>query len=166
MIREASSVIQFEILGLFNRCLEEMNFPKHYKKAHIKVLLKSEDKNEADPKSYRPISLLLVIGNILERAIAGHLKDILNNHPRSSSRLYGFRSERSTEYAIVELQRGVSSAQGRYTMGLLFDVSSAFDNVWRPNILWNLKERNCSRYIYRFIQCYLERTAKIIAASE
>lgn len=68
-------------------------FSEQYKKAHIKVLLKSEDKNEADPESYRPISLLPVMGKILERGIAGvlRLKGIINNHPRSSSRLYRFR---------------------------------------------------------------------------
>ena len=78
MIREAWPVIQFKILGLFNRCLEQMTFPKQYKKAHIKVLLKSEDKNEADPKS---IPLFPVTGKILERAIAGRLKGIITITP-------------------------------------------------------------------------------------
>lgn len=53
-----------------------MIFPKQYKKAHIKVLLKSEDINEADPKSYR-LSSLPVMGNILERAITGCLEGIV-----------------------------------------------------------------------------------------
>ena len=55
------------------------------------------------------------------------------------------------EDAIVELKT-VSATQGKYAVGLLFDISGTFDNVWWPNILSALKERECPGNIYCLIQ--------------
>lgn len=154
-----------QYLGLFNCALTQGTFPSQYKKAQIKVLLKGQDKDPTDAKSYRPISLLPITGKILEKAIAGRLKDLAHNSERSSTRQYGFRPGRSTEDAIVELQRVVRSAQGKYAVGLLFDISGAFDNVWWPSILGNLKARNCPRNLYRLISSYLSNRKAIIAGN-
>lgn len=165
MIKEAWPELQLEILELFNSCMMQMVFPTQYKKAQIRVLLKSEEKDRTDPKSYRPISLLPVTGKILERAIAGRLKELVNSHPLSSQRQYGFRPGRCTDDAIVELRRIVGSSRGKYAVGLLFDISGAFDNVWWPSILGNLKARGCPKNLYGLIQSYLsDRTANIIRA--
>ena len=143
MIKEAE--MQLDIVEMFNDCLAQMVFPRQYKTALIRVLLKADDKDKTDPKSYRPISLLPVIGKILERAIAGRLKHLVNNHPRSAERQYGFRIGKSTEDAILELHKIVGETRGKYAVGLLFDISGAFDNVWWPSILVNLKDRDCPR---------------------
>lgn len=67
----------------------------------------------------------------------------------------------------MELQLVVSSAQGRYTVGLLFDISGEFDSVLWLRVLWNLKERDSLRNIYGLVQSNpAEKTAKIIEASE
>lgn len=167
MIKEAWPSIHNEICTLINHCLEQQTFPDQYKVALIRVILKSDDKDETDAKSYRPISLLPVMGKILEKAIAGRVKTIVNDHPRSSRRQYGFRPGRSTEDAIVEVQRLVKASQHRYVVGMLFDISGAFDNVWWPSILSNLKDRGCPKNIYGLIKSYLSnRRAKISGVSE
>lgn len=96
MVIEAWPVIQLAILGLFISCLTEMVFLSQYKRAQIKVLLKGEGKDRTN----RPISLLTVIGKILEK-IADRLKAIVNSHPCSSPRQYGFCKGRSTEDEII-----------------------------------------------------------------
>lgn len=42
---------------------------------------------------------------------------------------FGFMPAKSTELAIVELRRMVDVTEHRYAVGLLFDISGAFDNV-------------------------------------
>ena len=44
---------------------------------------------------------------------------------------YGFRRNRSTEHAILELTDKISNAmdEGKYTMGVFLDLSKAFDTV-------------------------------------
>ena len=167
MLKEAWPEIQADILQMFNCCLEQGVFPRQYKLAQIRALLKSADKDPTDPKTYRPISLLPVIGKVLEKLIAGRMGALANEHPKSSSRQYGFRPRRSTEDAIVELNRIVSATQGKYAVGLLFDISGAFDNVWWPSILRALKERECPGNIYRLIQSYLtDRRALMIGSTK
>lgn len=112
MIEEAWPIMQNEICELLNLCLEQRTFPEQYKKALIRVILKNEDKEKSDRKSYRPISLLPVMGKILEKTIAGRIKHIVNDHPRSSQRQYGFRPGRSTEDAIVECCNTSAKATG------------------------------------------------------
>lgn len=44
------------------------------------VIWKGNDKEAADPTSYRPIALLSHMGKMLEKIIANRLKDLANNH--------------------------------------------------------------------------------------
>lgn len=166
MIKIAWPVMGTELVRLFNCALSQGTFPKQYKTAQVRVLLKGENKDPTDPKSYRPISLLPVIGKILEKAIAGRLKEIVHNNEKSSTRQYGFRPGRSTEDAIVELQRAVRSARGKYAIGLLFDISGAFDNVWWPSILGSLKDRNCPKNLYSLIRSYLSERRAILGTTQ
>ncbi|KAK9295481.1 hypothetical protein QLX08_010208 [Tetragonisca angustula] len=167
IIEEAWPEMQVDIVEMLNGCLAQMLFPRQYKTALIRVLLKADDKDKNDPKSYRPISLLPVMGKILERAIAGRLKLLVNSHPRSAERQYGFRIGKSTEDAILELHRIVGETRGKYAVGLLFDISGAFDNVWWPSILANLKDRDCPKNLYGLVRSYLEdRCANIIGAEK
>ena len=48
-----------------------------------------------------------------------------------SKHQYGFRKNRSTEQAILELTDKISKAtdEGKYTMGIFLDLSKAFDTV-------------------------------------
>ena len=81
-----------------------------------------------DPKFYRSICLLPVIGKLFEKLLKMSLTNTALAPRRVSDRQFGL-SDRSTEDAIVELQRAVSASEGRYTVTLLFDISDAFDNV-------------------------------------
>ena len=66
----------------------------------------------------------------------------------------------------MELQRIVRAANSKYAIGLLFNISGAFDNVWWPSILASLKPRNCPRNLYSLIGSYLtDRKAKIVGAT-
>jgi len=61
---------------------------------------------------------------------------------------------RSTEDAIVELWRMVSFSEVRYAVALLFDILGAFDNVWWPLVLDNLKDRNCPKNVFEVLRSY------------
>ncbi|KAK9296727.1 hypothetical protein QLX08_009341 [Tetragonisca angustula] len=52
MIKEAWAEMSTEFLRLFDSSLSQETFPKQYKKAQIRVLLKRDYKDPTDPKSY------------------------------------------------------------------------------------------------------------------
>lgn len=164
IIKSAWSTLGEEIIDMYNRCLSQGVFPRQWKQAVIRILLKSEDKDVTEPRSYRPISLLPVLGKILEKLVVTRLGEIINNHPRTSNRQYGFKPGCSTETAIVKLRNIIKQSQDKYAIGLLFDITGAFDNVWWPSILNNLKKRDCPRNLYQLLQNYLsDRSAKIVS---
>ena len=109
--------------------------------------------------------MLPIIEKILEKLIAGRLQALANDHPLSSCRQYGFRPGKSTEDAFFPLNKIVYGINSKYVVGLLFDITGAFDNVWWHSILQSLKKRDCQRNLYGLMQSYLSgRKAEIATA--
>jgi len=87
--------------------------------------------------------------------MVGRLEHILNDSKFCSGRQFGFKKGKSTEDVIVKLRELVHNSTEKYVLAILFDISGAFDNVWWPLVLDNLKKRNCPRNLYLIIQDYL-----------
>lgn len=156
VLKAAVRLIPGQLLRLYNGCLQWGVFPSVWKVGSLRVLLKGEDKDVENPKSYRPICLLSVVGKLFEKLIKCRLAASSLSRGRISDRQYGFMPGRSTEDAVVELRRMVSASQQRYVIALLFDISGAFDNVWWPLVLGAFKDRLCERNIFRVLVNYFE----------
>ena len=59
-------------------------------------------------KNYRPVSLLPVLSNVLERIVYTRLFECLVKHEILHTSQYGFQPNLSTELAILELQNGIA----------------------------------------------------------
>lgn len=132
IVREAVKLDPELFLFVFNACLREGVFPSIWKKGIVKFLLKGIDKERSNPRSYRPISLLPVIGKLLERLIVYKLfewRDCLYSEFQ-----YGFRKRRSTVDAIRVTMNYVQDANEKYVVAMLFDVEGAFDGLWWPSL--------------------------------
>lgn len=156
VLKAACKIIPGQFVRLYNGCLQWGVFPSIWKEGSLRVLLKGEDKDEKDPKSYRPICLLSVVGKLFEKLIKLRLSDTSLAPGRISDRQFGFMPGRSTEDAVVELRRMVSSSGGRYAVALLFDISGAFDNVWWPLVLQSFKERDCPKNVFGVMKSYFD----------
>lgn len=154
VLKAATKVIPDHLVRLFNGCLRWGVFPSVWKVGSLRALLKGGDKDATDPKSYRPICLLSVIGKLLEKLIKLRLQDTSLAPGNVSARQFGFMPGKSTEDAVVELRRMVEASEKRYAVALLFDISGAFDNVWWPLVLNSLKDRNCPRNVFEVLRSY------------
>lgn len=165
VIKAAWPILGEEITALMNNCLRQGCFPQDWKRGVIRVLLKGEGKDKTDPKSYRPICLLPVLSKILEKLISQRLEELFHHHPLSSKKQFGFKKGHSTEDAIVRLRDVANTINEKYAVAMLFDISGAFDGVWWPGLLYNLKKRNCPRNLYRLIQSYLRDRIMCISSN-
>lgn len=156
VMKAACKVIPGQLVKLYNGCLQWGVFPSVWKEGSLRVLLKDEGRDERDPKSYRPICLLSVVGKLFEKLLKSRLMDTSLAPGNVSGRQFGFMPGRSTEDAVVELRRVVSASEGRYAVALLFDISGAFDNVWWPLVLDSLKERDCPRNVFGVLRSYFD----------
>lgn len=118
------------IRKLFNQCMREGYFPNKWKEADVIILLKSGDRVKDNPRSYRPISLLPVLGKALERLMVSRLEEKVE--VGLSDRQYGFRRGRSAEDAWWDVKSMVDESTKKYVLGIFVDFQGAFDNL-----LWN-----------------------------
>jgi len=137
---------------LVNNCLKSAKFPDPWKEAKIVVLLKNKDKNPLTPKSYRPVSLLPVLGKILEEVNCDILEHEVGNV--LSTDQHSFRPGKSTSTALNEVQESTSQ-NGCHVIGSFLDINGAFDNVRWPTLINDMQSLQCSPTIVSITMSYL-----------
>ncbi|XP_047543137.1 uncharacterized protein LOC125075464 [Vanessa atalanta] len=143
-------------LALYNKCLEIGYFPDTWKEATVVALRKPGKEDYTNPKSYRPIGLLPVLGKVLEKMIVARMKWQLI--PRFSTRQFGFMPQKSTEDALYTL---IHHIKGQIKLKKLvalvsLDIEGAFDSAWWPAIRIRLAEEKVPVNIRRLLDSYLD----------
>ncbi|UYV78735.1 hypothetical protein LAZ67_16002604 [Cordylochernes scorpioides] len=136
----------------FNRCLETGTFPEAWKVARVVLLEKSGRKGNS-PNDYRPLSLLVCLGMVLDSLLALRLKHWLESNELLSSFQHGFREGNSTTTALNEVLEGVEMGlnKGAWVLLVALDIDGALvrDLLRDRRISLSLGgrrlERNCAR---------------------
>lgn len=144
------------IIKCYNLCLRYGVFPDSWKIARL-VLAPKPKKRERDPTSYRPLCMLDEAGKMLERIIAGRVCEHLERKGDLAPLQFGFRRNRSTVDAIIELRKHASAAirAKRFAIAVSLDIANAFGHLPLSRILdaarlWELPE-----YLRTIIAAYL-----------
>lgn len=112
---------------LFNECWREACFSRGWKRAIIVPLFKNRDKDRSDPKSYRSTSLLPVLLKTLEYLICLRLREKIK--PKMNDNQFSFTANKSTMDAISRTKEWTKNREEKYVLGVVFDISGAFDNA-------------------------------------
>ena len=131
------------ITSIINQCLSTGKFPKAFKSAIVKPLLKKAGLDAEVLKHYRPVSNLSFLSKIVESVIASQLLKHMKENDLLEEMQSAYKAKHSTETAMIrilnDLHRGVD---GKSAMLLvLLDLSAAFDTV-DHTILLQLLEQN------------------------
>ena len=75
--------------------------------------------------NYRPVSLLITISKVLEKAIYLQVYQFLEQHKFLYNSQYGFRSKRSCEQAILELTGRILDGKNKemHSVAMFLDLS-------------------------------------------
>uniref|UniRef100_A0A2S2PX53 Putative RNA-directed DNA polymerase n=2 Tax=Sipha flava TaxID=143950 RepID=A0A2S2PX53_9HEMI len=147
---------------LFNSMLRLSYFPTIWKLSIVILILKP-GKPTNIATSYRPISLLPVIGKLFEKIILKRLRPIIESHKIIPDAQFGFRAHHSTIQQVHRLVDKISSSfeNKNYCPAVFLDVAQAFDRVWHNGLLYKLK-LFLPAPLYLLIRSYLEnRTFKV-----
>uniref|UniRef100_A0A8C7Z7X7 Reverse transcriptase domain-containing protein n=1 Tax=Oryzias sinensis TaxID=183150 RepID=A0A8C7Z7X7_9TELE len=130
-----------ELLNIVNCSLQMRVFPSSCKTAVVRPLLK---KSQLDPKNlenYRPVSNLPFLSKITEKRVATQLHEFLNAHNILEKYQSGFRTNHSTETALLKIVNDLRlnyDSQKLSVLGLL-DLITAFDTVDHQILLDRLR---------------------------
>ena len=93
------------VTALYNGCLKQGIFPTIWKEAKIIPCIKPGQEKSIEVTKYRPISLLIYGGKVLEKLLINRI----NHHPTYTGYLnknqYGFRPQTSSIDAVLALQK-------------------------------------------------------------
>jgi len=128
-------------------------FLECWKTARLVIIPKPGKDDYGEVKSYRPISLLPVLGKAIESIIITNLtrETLLDTHTEQ----HGFTSGRFTISAIENLYNWIDASSARHIFGVFLDITSAFDNVkWAPLYI-QMHRLGASVSTLRIIKSYL-----------
>ena len=132
-------------------------FPDSWKYANIQPIFKKE--NRKIKSNYRPISLLLICGKILEKIVFDQLYAFLNANNLLSRNQSGFRPGDSTICQLLSITSSIYEAFENYeeTRAVFLDISKAFDKVWHEGLIYKLKCNGISGKLLTFFENYLSQ---------
>ena len=158
LLRAAGSKFKSQLLTIYRASWRSGILPKAWKMGVVIPIPKLAQPRTC--KDYRPITLLSVLGKVMEAIIKARLQDYLERKKKLARSQYGFRSKSSCEAAIADLIATVdswaSAKRPADTLFVSFDVQKAFDTVWLEGLLHKMRHRfGLSGNILRWVADYL-----------
>ena len=151
------------LLRIYNLSWSTGTVPTIWKEAVIRPIPK-KGKDKRDPSSYRPTSLLSCVGKLLERITNKRLIWHLESNSVLASTQTGYRQFRSTEDQLALLTQDIEDAfqEKKKVLAVFFDLSKAFDKVWKEGLLLKLLRAGVHGKMYKWLSDFLfNRTARV-----
>ena len=145
------------LFHVFKVSIKQGIFPDSFKIAKVTPILKSCVKDNVS--NYRPISILYVFSKVLERIMYDRVYNHLDSKDLLYEKLFGFQRNNSTQHAILQLTRDITSSfeKGEYTLGVFIDLSKAFDTVDHQILIKNLQYYGIDGTPLEWFKSYLSK---------
>jgi hypothetical protein len=156
-------VLAEPLLQLINACLTEGVFPECLKVAKTVPIYKRGDPD--DISSFRPVSIVPMLGKIIETAMLRQTSEYLEFNNLLGNMQHGFRRGRSTTSAVLSLVERIQGAfeeHGSVDL-VLCDLSKAFDCVSHNILLRKLARYGFRGRAWRMLAGYLRDRRQVVS---
>ena len=122
-----SPIVLTALTSIFNKSLNEGQFPQAWKEALVTPVLKKGDAKMKE--NYRPVSCLPAASKLLEMLVCDQTTNFMESNKLLPENQHGFRAKRSTMTAWANLQRNwtQNTDEKKVTGILLWDLSAALN---------------------------------------
>lgn len=150
-------------LNMYNSLLELNYFPVAWKRGEL-VFFRKEGRDPTLASSYRPITLLPILGKVFEKMLLRRIHHFLLNFNGLSQRQHGFQSLKSTESAINVALSFISLNRDKnnYTSFISLDFQGAFDNLPWNSTLNSLHRLNLPLQYFNIISSFLSQRCALV----
>ena len=162
---EVWPILANHITLLFKKSVTQAKVPEAWKTAKI-IPLKKADRDYRMASSYRPISLLPILGKALESLMAERISYLTEEKHLLPNTHFGARKLRSTTQALTYLQESIFDSWRccRVVSFVTFDVKGAYNNIATKPLLQRMRERQIPEAIVEWTENFCsERKACMFA---
>jgi len=130
-VKDCLDVLINTITNIVNKSLSLGVFPRPMKAALVKPLIKNHTMDCNILNNYRPVSNLIFLSDVIEKAVAFYLNKYLIHNNLNESLQSAYKGSHSTETVLVRVKNNIvmSIDQGMPVILVLLDLSAAFDKV-------------------------------------
>ena len=162
LLKSISNEISNCITLIINQSISTGSYPENLKLAKVVPIFKKNDKLEIN--NYRPISVLPVISKVFENVMHTQLLEYFTENNLLSSQQYGFRPNRSTELATLELMdRNIHHMNENHCpVNIYLDFSKAFDSLIYDILLSKLKHYGIQENAIQLLSSYLKDRSQYV----
>jgi hypothetical protein len=151
-LKQAWPIIQDAVQILYCWCLETGWHPLSFRKANLVAIPKPGNRDKSNPRFYRPLAMLSVLGKGLERLIARRLAWIAIRekiiHPQHFGALPGRSATDLTAAAVHDIEEALFC--GKATSMLTLDIKGAFNAVLPGRLIYRLQQQGWPENLVRW----------------
>lgn len=149
---------------IFNAALSAGYFPRDFKLAIIKMILK-KGKQNIHAVNYRPISLLETAGKTYEKILNARFKLFLHENNHNNPDQHAYQHNRGTSTAIAITYQRIAFTQQHHDQQCNLinrDISKAFDKVWHDGLKYKLCQLHMPRIFTATLCSFLDHRYAIV----
>lgn len=148
LLKHVKNILIYPLTKLINEVIKTGIFPDMLKVSKVFPIHKGGDFSE---NNFRPISMVPCLSKIIEAVLKTQINSHFETHNLFYAHQYGFRTNKSTNSALIRLMEAIVSGQegGSYTVATFCDITKGFDCVNHAVLLkkllyynFNLGSRN------------------------
>jgi hypothetical protein len=155
LVKQIAHEISIPLSHVFSLSMTNGVFPARLKTSRTVPIFKTGNMELCD--NYRPIALLSTISKILEKIVSIQLVNHLDRNELIYKHQYGFQKNKSTEHNLTHAINFIGGAmnEGKFAVGIFFDLKKAFDVCSHNILLKKLKKMGVNGTVLSWFSSYL-----------
>ena len=164
-LKKYSNVLYKPLTIIINQSLITGIFPDNLKTAKVIPIYKEKGLDINSLNSYRPISILPSISKIFEKIIYDQVYSHFTDFDLFHHSQYGFRTNHSTEHAIIELTEKIHKYLDKNItpIATFMDLSKAFDTINHSIMLHKLNKYGFKNTELLWFKSYLQNRKQYVS---